>query len=390
MSPPLRQTLAAVTLLVTALIDEPAVAGESSVPVTLEWVAPPSCPGRDAILARVGATLRGSPNTPHPVVARAEVSQRSTRWHVELVTTIDGSRGVRSFDSDSCESIANATAFALALAVDPNASPAPIKPVTDAPKSSTETSEPSSSTPKGAPLTSGEPSTEGAPHDEARAEPAPAAPAAKALVDKPTPSRDSHASSAQRSGRFARFGVGAGAMLDTATLPMPAPGAELALLWRPTPVRVEVAGVLVPTQRTAIGPVAGASGAFGLWGVATRGCFAPTLGLFELGPCVGAELDAVSASGSGAVLARGLSDTAIWGTVETSGAAALMLSPFALRLSVGAAFPLARPEFVLVSAASGGDQVIHRASFASFRGHFSAEIYFDGPRAHRALPSQPR
>lgn len=95
--------------------------------LALVWSAPPSCPSRDEVVARV-ARLR-------PNLTRAASGLRATatvtpaprgRWRVRLRTEVHGDVGERSLEGRTCALIADATAVVLALASDalPDAPPA--------------------------------------------------------------------------------------------------------------------------------------------------------------------------------------------------------------------------------------------------------------------------
>src|SRR5262249_52655022 len=108
-------------IALTALAFRPVHAhAQPGAPVRLEWSAPlAECPSRAAVLARVAAYARGGAVARSGVDARAAVSRRGTRWHVDVRIAAEGVDGARAFDAESCEAVADAVAFAVALAVDP-------------------------------------------------------------------------------------------------------------------------------------------------------------------------------------------------------------------------------------------------------------------------------
>ena len=95
--------------------------------LALAWSAPPGCPSRDEVVARV-ARLR-------PNLTRAASGLRATatvtpaargRWQVRLRTEVHGDVGERALEGRTCALIADATAVVLALASDalPDGAPA--------------------------------------------------------------------------------------------------------------------------------------------------------------------------------------------------------------------------------------------------------------------------
>ena len=93
--------------------------------VELDWRAASGCPARERVLADVAQMVTTTDRT---VRARAVVTQRpapsgAVAYALELF--IDG--GVRRLEADRCDALAEAAAFILALAVDPNAKPLPPK-----------------------------------------------------------------------------------------------------------------------------------------------------------------------------------------------------------------------------------------------------------------------
>ena len=90
-------------------------------PLDLEWIAPPGCPAREAVLDDV-ARILGPKKTEAPldrVAARAVLFRGDdARWHVVLTVSGEGA-GERTLEASSCEEVTNAAALVLALRVDP-------------------------------------------------------------------------------------------------------------------------------------------------------------------------------------------------------------------------------------------------------------------------------
>lgn len=117
------RTSGVVIALALCLLPRAALAQDA---LALDWSAPPSCPSRDEVVARV-ARLR-------PNLTRASSGLRATatvtpaprgRWRVRLRTEVHGDVGERSLEGRTCALIADATAVVLALASDalPDAPP---------------------------------------------------------------------------------------------------------------------------------------------------------------------------------------------------------------------------------------------------------------------------
>lgn len=356
MPPFARSVLAVATALALALGASPASAEDA--PVALEWHAPSECPTREAVLARVAALLRGGASAPHAVVARATASRHASAWHVDVAMTIDRARGARSFDSDSCASVANAAAFALALAVDPTRAP----------------SVASSAEPTGGDAERSGASAAAADEAPSRAEPTRPEPTRVEPARAPPPAAPREEPAPRRAASDERLAASASAFVDAGAFPKAAVGAELAIAWRPRPFRAEIAGVLLPTQEIGLDAAPGARGTFSLVGAATRFCYAPRIGRVEVGPCVALELDRASVSGAGLATTR--SDAVTWASGGALGFAALTFRPITIRLMGGALLPLARPDFVVLQRDPSPPLFVHRASFFDLRCGLGLEARF--------------
>jgi hypothetical protein len=86
-------------------------------PLDLEWIAPPGCPARDAVLDDVPRIL-GPKKAEAPiarVAARAVLFRgEDARWHV-VITVSDEGAGERTLEASSCEEVTNAAAMPLQL-----------------------------------------------------------------------------------------------------------------------------------------------------------------------------------------------------------------------------------------------------------------------------------
>lgn len=306
-------------------------------PVSLVWNAPQEeCPAGSAVLAQVHGILGSA--TSHHAVARADVTHADPeRWSVHLQTDVDGVQGERTIDATSCESLATATALILALTVDPSKARANL-PVEPPPKSGA-----------------------AAPSAEPPPSPSPAPPRGKAT----------------RLGAFVAI-AGAG---DLGTMPSPALAPEVSAGVLFGPVRVELSGDDWGAQdATPKGnPSEGAH--IHLYDVTARGCFRWRLEQrVELDPCGGAGL--VYATSDGFSTANNVSFTpyqgksGTWMTANGDLLAAWgFFGPLALRASVGAGLPLARPPFVVLQQ-QGPSIFLHRSAAIIGRASVGLEARF--------------
>ena len=86
--------------------------------------APAGCPEKAAVVARVGDLVGPSSRAEDDLWFEADVAPlESGRWRAVLKSGWAGSSSERRFESASCASIASATAFIIAMSLDPAASP---------------------------------------------------------------------------------------------------------------------------------------------------------------------------------------------------------------------------------------------------------------------------
>jgi hypothetical protein len=297
-------------------------------PIALSWSAPPGCPSRDAVLREIARSPRVLSAAHALVSARARVSLDDRgRWNAELEVSAGVAHNTRMLEAESCEAIAQATALIVELAVERE-------------------------TPNESPVASGTPPPE-----------APKLPASAA---------------APRSSASWQLAAGASATLDVGTLPAPAPGIEGAVGTAMTNgrmrLRLLLGGTLLAEQASRITAADGsAGGRFAMLGAWGRVCGAFVLGRFDIGPCVGVEIDRVSGVAVGA--ATPVAGARAWGAAFASALGSWMVvRGFALLLRVDGVVPFARPMFVLQG--SGGDIVVHRPDPIALRGTLGFEVRF--------------
>ncbi len=99
-------------------------AQSSASPVTLDWDAPPSCPTQGEMRARI-ARIVGSATSPLPVHARVVVTSDTEGVRADLELSGAGEGTTRALADATCPALADAIALIIALAVSPEAPPAP-------------------------------------------------------------------------------------------------------------------------------------------------------------------------------------------------------------------------------------------------------------------------
>jgi hypothetical protein len=285
--------------------------------LTLEWEAPPGCPGARATLDRIESLLGDSPGARERVQARGSV-RRSDRgvWELSLETAQSAQRFERSVRAESCEEVTEAGALIIALAIAPNLS------------------------------SGGSQFVELARQPESSESPSPKPPATVAPTpEEPARSTEgARADAESRAKRAAALRVVAAALCDVGTLPRPALGAELGAALSLRPLYVEVVGTVLPDARETIADDRG--GDISLLGGGVRVCYAAQGGRLSGRACAGAEFGRLQGTGVGA--SWSVSQDVFWsaGRVGVAGSYAFS-SALALRAGIEALVPVSRPEFIL-------------------------------------------
>ncbi|MEO6420939.1 MAG: hypothetical protein ABIP39_16115, partial [Polyangiaceae bacterium] len=164
------------------------------------------------------------------------------------------------------------------------------------------------------------------------------------------------------------FAIGPYLLGDLGTFPHFGLGPALTFAWTPGALRLQLTGLFFPSN-TATLPFS-RGGTFELFGGDAKGCYEFLSGVLEIGPCLGVELGALQGAGFG--VNKQTPALAFWAAPSVGGALGLRIgSSFALRLELGALFPLQRPEFVLDGV--GG---VHRPAAVLGRGGLGAEVRF--------------
>jgi hypothetical protein len=184
--------------------------------LTLSWDAPPECPSRDAVLASIRKHLernwdpdREALQPPH---ARALVTRRGARYRLEIALQVPQAEMQRVLSAKSCVALAEAAAFLIALAIEPE-TPQPLAtvPADD---------DASSTPPQIAPAAKNPAATQAAAPSTPDSLPAPpVAPPATVASSEPEQSPTEVATRDHSLPTPWSFGLGAALRLDFGTLP---------------------------------------------------------------------------------------------------------------------------------------------------------------------------
>ena len=291
----------------------------ASPPVHIEWVAPAGCPSHEEILGVVERIV-GSSALRSAVDARVTVTQDEHEFHAEVTVSASGATSTRSVTGESCRAVGEAAALIVALAANPDANPAP---------------------------------------------PVPAGPA-----PAPPPAIEPVASPASPDSRHAPF-LGASLFVDLGSLPSTGLGGELGIGWNPLHLDFEIVGAILASQRAlASSPSQGADLQFAR--VGARACYELFDARLDVGPCLGAGVEWIWATGFGSPPDLPANATGNMLVGSFGGRAIGRLSSrVVLRLVVEASVPSTRPNFEV----EGGGQVF-RMSAVSVLGTAGAEAHF--------------
>jgi hypothetical protein len=322
-------------------IGAPLHAHAQTPPIALEWKAPPNCPTQDAVLGEVVHVLGHVP-VGAPVQARAEVMRaESGRWQAQLALATTSAQSQRLLVAESCEAIASATALIVAVAIEGGVAPtSPAGGITQ-PKSP-QTAHPD------AHLNDGR------------------APAAAPFF-------------------HSQLLVDAASVVDDGAMPSIAGGVDLEIgwmgSWRAWRVRVLASAAAFPDQtKLADQPALAAKnegGDFRLLEASARACSGVVFGFFDLGPCLGAELDSMDAWGTPSAASPGHTNShtsAQW--VSLSGSALAewqFVRTLALFARVEGLVPLAHPRFV-IGQPGATEAVVHHPSAVALRLALGLEV----------------
>ncbi|HEX2878385.1 MAG TPA: hypothetical protein VHO25_02500 [Polyangiaceae bacterium] len=111
--------LARIVLGIALVLPTAALAQSEAVseplPLDFTWTAPQACPTREEVVAELTKAVDAGGKELPQLTARAVVQQDGPTWRLELFTEMDGRRGSRLLQADSCEGLARAATLVLAL-----------------------------------------------------------------------------------------------------------------------------------------------------------------------------------------------------------------------------------------------------------------------------------
>lgn len=269
--------------------------------------------------------LQASRGPPVHAAVRVDVTRgENGRWRAVLAVEARGARGVRDIDAESCEAIASAAELIIAVAAE-----------------------------GGAP---------------ALASPSHTGPTAPEGAVQAPPSRPAILGS--------RALVAVAAVADGALLPSLAPGVEASVGWLygwPSwRIRLLASAAYLPSQTASTASLPGEGGSFTAFGAAGRVCYSLARGAFELGPCLGAEADWMSADGFGPATFNPRKQSAFWWSGLGTGFVSVEAARgFAVFARGDAVLPVLPKEFVI----NPGAVEVHKAS-PGVRGAVGVEARF--------------
>jgi hypothetical protein len=281
----------------------------------LTWSAPAECPDPAVVAAYVERDLSTTVDGATVVRANGIVTAAADGWYrvaLELDTGAVRS-STRELSGASCESVSQAAALLVALAIRAEVEPAP------------------------------------------KREPPP----------PPVPQRASSDSNAH-----ARPSLAAGVATDLGTLPKPTVGLSVSGAVMLSGVRFEPSISYLAPQSGTISDRPGVGARFTSANAMLRACVPFPDSRWWLAPCLGGGADWTRAAGFGARIPQKASIVAPIGGASLLGGWDIS-SIISLRLELGAIVPLARPEFVVK-----GDGSVYRRSLLALRGGFGLELHF--------------
>jgi hypothetical protein len=109
-----RSARLASALAVTAVLSSVGGA-RAAEPLALTWTAPPECPQRAAVRARIDALVPAAASSKERLEADGTIVRVDGRFRLKLVMRVGELEGERQIESDSCKDLAGAAAVALGL-----------------------------------------------------------------------------------------------------------------------------------------------------------------------------------------------------------------------------------------------------------------------------------
>jgi hypothetical protein len=294
-------------------------ADDAELKLDFTWTAPEGCPTRAQVVQELSRAVDAGGKELPPLTARAVVERSGDAWRLELATEMDGRRGTRLLEADSCEGLARAATLVLALTLGEGL----------------------------------------ARRQQAEAEAVKAAPPAKA----PPPAEPKPAPPPRREKKPLQALLWAAAAVGSDPLGSFGPALVLGGAIEPNLLRV---GATVTATLPRSTPFAGSGGDLRAYsfGADLEACVAPTLEPFQLSACANASLTLLEVSGRGTALDRRAS-VPLYGFGPSVGAAWLLDKHAFLSFALVSHFFVKRPELVVeglqkrtrVESASGSAQL---------------------------------
>ncbi|HEY3235969.1 MAG TPA: hypothetical protein VGJ84_14730 [Polyangiaceae bacterium] len=334
----------------------PALAHADAPRLELKWEAPAGCPQSSFVLSEIERLIGESPSKvlSKPMRVQARLEEEESGWMLKLEVRDRGEPSSREIRTNTCEEAARAAALILAIAIDPEKIPEPLRSEAVARFALVEPL-PASKPPTPEAQTTSEPpppQTQPSPHRRADS-------AAEKISESPKPN----------------FAMGLQAAIDVGSLPKTAPGIELAGAVGWARIHLKLVASYFPPQRAESTALTNASGDVSLATGAFFGCYSLRVESPELAACAGAESGALWGRGSGAGIDPA-SDAVPWLAVD----AALVLGipinkAFAVSLEARAVAPIGRAN-VIVRRTDGGKDRLHRPAVVEARGALGLELRF--------------
>jgi len=303
--------------------------------VTLRWQAPPECPGRDEVLARMRALAGASLDNTEELSVEGRIERVAGRFSLTLLVRDERDVRTRVITSDSCGDLAGAAAVTLALLLGIDLGGGEIgtnggKQGDVVPGGDALGADPSKSDSGASP---GE-------KDATRAKPPP-----KIGASSGDPPRSSEQPGTRTVEVLVRLPV---ASVDFGPLPQPALGVGLGIGARYESVRLALAGRISQRQRVSAPEPYAASGAeLERLTVELSGCYGFRSRAFEISPCIAVALERVNARGFGADLSPQSAHTA-WPALGAGAIAhAYAWESLAIFAGVTGYVELSRPKVVI-------------------------------------------
>ena len=302
----MRLALVVLTSSAALLATPRASARETSEGVDIVWSAPGDCPTSADLLRRVAPRVPGDA----VVRARGRVEHLADQWRLTLDIETPSSRGERTLEAPTCDALASSAAVVIAMSATPAPAPAP-------------------------------------------------APAPDRVTDPTSPDRND-----------ARFLVRGQLIGDSGTLPSTAVGGGLAFGMRILPaLSVEAGGSLFAPQDGTVGGTPARGASFALLAANVRACVSLTRRI-ELAPCLGIDVERLSATGFGAAKVSEASSLT-WSPEATLAVRFPIAGPISVRGGFGALLPMSRQSFVINAAGP-----VHQPAIVALRAWAGPEVRF--------------